>query len=114
MEEKKNIDIFEGLDLSNIDPLMKDRVNKLSDLMYTLISKRIESNISQRDLAKLSNIKQPMIARIEKMTTIPRLDTFVALILALGLDIQIVDNKDRGNIDVQVKGEMYYNNIDVK
>lgn len=45
--------------------------------------------MSQRDLAKKTGIKQPMIARIENFDTIPRLDTLVKISRALELKIEL-------------------------
>jgi len=61
--------------------------NMVSDIIVKLISKRIELKMSQRQLAEKSGIKQPMIARIEKFESIPRLDTLVRLANALSLII---------------------------
>ena len=95
MEQKNNFDIFDELDIKEIDLSIIKKVNKLSDLLYTMMKKRIDSKLSQRDLAKLTGIKQPMLARIEKMTSIPRLDTFISIIDALGLDIKLVKEDEK-------------------
>lgn len=95
MEQKNNFDIFDELDIKEKDLSIVKRVNKLSNLLYTMMKKRIDSKLSQRDLAKLTGIKQPMLARIEKMTSIPRLDTFISIIDALGLDIKLVKEDEK-------------------
>lgn len=59
----------------------------VSNLIIHLIKRRLELNLSQRDLAKMTNIKQPMIARIESGDTIPRLDTLIRIIKALDLEL---------------------------
>lgn len=61
--------------------------NMISDIIVKLISKRIELKMSQRQLAEKAGIKQPMIARIEKFESIPRLDTLIRLANALSLTI---------------------------
>ena len=62
-----------------------------SDLRVKLIGKLIETRrakgITQRKLAELSGIKQPMIARIEKFDTTPRIDTLAKLYYPLGLTL---------------------------
>ena len=62
-----------------------------SDLRVKLIGKLIEARrakgITQRKLAELSGIKQPMIARIEKFDTTPRIDTLAKLYYPLGLTL---------------------------
>ena len=53
MEQKNNFDIFDELDIKEVDLSIVKKVNKLSDLLYTMMKKRIDSKLSQRDLAKL-------------------------------------------------------------
>ena len=48
--------------------------------------------MSQRELAKKTGIKQQMIARIEKMESIPRLYTLIKVLNALDLNIGLKDN----------------------
>ena len=48
--------------------------------------------MSQRELAKKTCIKQPMIARIEKLESIPRLDTLIKILDALDLNICLKDD----------------------
>ena len=59
----------------------------VSNLIIRLIKRRVELNLSQRELAKMTNIKQPMIARIESGDTIPRVDTLLKIIRALNLEL---------------------------
>ena len=59
----------------------------VSNLIIRLIKRRVELNLSQRELAKMTNIKQPMIARIESVDTIPRVDTLFKIIRALNLEL---------------------------
>ena len=59
-------------------------------LIGELIKARNEQNISQKELEYLSGIKQPSIARVEKMNTDPRLHTLIKLLLPLGKTLVIV------------------------
>ncbi|MBR1819670.1 MAG: helix-turn-helix transcriptional regulator [Neisseriaceae bacterium] len=59
-------------------------------LIGELIKARNEQNISQKELEHLSGIKQPSIARVEKMNTDPRLHTLIKLLLPLGKTLVIV------------------------
>ena len=59
----------------------------VSNLIIRLIKRRVELNLSQRELAKMTNIKQPMIARIESGDTMPRVDTLLKIIRALNLEL---------------------------
>ena len=46
-------------------------------LMGEIIAARKEQGISQRELGKLTGIKQPVIARIESGQSIPRINTLI-------------------------------------
>ena len=65
-----------------------------SDLRVAIISELIkarqENNISQRDLEKLSGVKQPIISRMEAGTTSPQLDTILKLLAPLGKTLAVV------------------------
>ena len=58
---------------------------------------REEQGISQRRLADLSGIKQPMIARIEKDSTSPKLETVLKLLLPLGKTLVIAPLNEAAN-----------------
>ena len=83
--ETKKFNLFENIELSEEDKEYFKFSNMVNEVIIQLITRRIELNMSQRDLAKISGIKQPMIARIEKFDSIPRLDTIVKIAYALGL-----------------------------
>ena len=55
-----------------------------------LIKSRCETGISQKKLEKLSGVKQPVIARIEKGTTNPQLDTILKILIPLGKTLAVV------------------------
>lgn len=60
----------------------------------SLIGKMIEAReargYSQRELAKLSGVKQPAIARMESMRATPHIDTILKILNPLGYTIEIV------------------------
>ncbi len=60
------------------------------EIIGELIKARNEKGISQRELASLSGIAQPVIARIEKGTSSPNLETLVRLLSALGKTLAVV------------------------
>ena len=59
-------------------------------LMGELVKARKERGLSQRELEKISGVKQPVIARIESGVSSPKLDTVVKLLAALGKKLTIV------------------------
>ena len=68
-----------------------------SDLRVALIGEMIkarrEKGISQRELEKISGVKQPVIARMENGSTIPNLSTVLKVLTALGKTLYIGDLK---------------------
>ena len=65
-----------------------------SDLRVALISELIdarnERGITQRELEQLSGVSQPVIARMESGSTVPKLDTVMKVLAALGKTLAIV------------------------
>lgn len=59
-------------------------------LIGELIQARHEKGISQKKLEELSGVKQPVIARMEKGTTSPQLDTILKVLAPLGKTLAIV------------------------
>lgn len=66
-----------------------------AESVATIISEfhtqRMRLGYSQRDVAELTGIKQPMIARIEKGDVIPRLDTLTKLAESVRMTIRLVE-----------------------
>ncbi len=66
-----------------------------SDMRVALISEMIkarnEKGISQKKLEELSGVSQPVIARIEKGTSVPNLNTLIRLLAPLGKTLNIAD-----------------------
>lgn len=65
-----------------------------SDLRVALIGEltkaRKEKGITQQQLEKLSGVKQPVIARLEKGSTSPQLITVLKILAPLGKTLAIV------------------------
>ena len=65
-----------------------------SDLRVALINEMIKAReaqgISQRKLEELSGVSQPVIARMEKGTTSPSIDTVIKFLVPLGMTLKIV------------------------
>lgn len=58
-------------------------------LIEYIVDFRKQNEISQQNLAKMSGISQPNIARIEKKTIDPQLSTLLKITNALGLKIEL-------------------------
>lgn len=59
-------------------------------LIGEFIKVRQEKGISQKQLEEMTGIKQPVIARMEKGTSCPRIDTLLKALGALGKTLAIV------------------------
>ena len=66
-------------------------------LCYTVIERgftvnncRKEQGITQKELEELSGVKPPVIARMEKEITNPRLDTILKVLVPLGKTLAVV------------------------
>ena len=58
-----------------------------------LVKARQEQGFSQKKLEELSGVKQPIIARMEKGTTSPNLNTILKVLAPLGKTLYIGDLK---------------------
>ncbi len=65
-----------------------------SDLRVQIISELIKlrknKGLTQRDVEKISGVKQPIIARMEKGETSPQLDTILKVLAAQGKTLAVV------------------------
>ncbi len=59
-------------------------------LIGELIKARQEQGLSQKKLEKLSGVRQPIIARMEKGSVSPQLDTILKVLASLGKTLAIV------------------------
>jgi len=93
LEERKT-DAVGSDALAFMDALLSPEEIAESDLRVALIGELIkarqEKGISQKKLEELSGVKQPIIARMEKGTTNPQLDTILKVLAPLGKTLAIV------------------------
>lgn len=91
-EERKEGD--EGI-LELIDSCLTEEEIAESEIRVAIISAlvqaRKEQGITQKQLEEISGIKQPMIARIERGTTVPNIETITKVLLPLGKKLAVVD-----------------------
>lgn|SRR5574344_602820 len=59
-------------------------------LIGELIKARQEKGISQKKLEELSGVKQPIIARMEKGSTSPQIETVLKVLAPLGKTLAVV------------------------
>ena len=97
MKSGKVIDTFSDYmnDETRVTPAERERINFEISLIGKMIEAREEKGLSQRELAEISGVKQPAIARLERMKATPQIDTLFRVLHPLGYTIEIVplDNK---------------------
>ena len=59
-------------------------------LIETMVQIREEKGLTQAQLAKLCDVRQPMIARMESSTHSPQIDSLLRILVPLGYTLQIV------------------------
>ena len=64
-------------------------------LIGELVKARQERGISQKKLEELSGVKQPIIARMEKGSTSPQLETVLKVLAPLGKTLAVVPIEPR-------------------
>ncbi len=85
-------EIRKELDISEED----ERIIEMEkELIRSLVAIREEQGLSQAEIAKMCNVKQPAIARMEKNTHSPQLDSLLRVLTPLGYTLQIVPLKMR-------------------
>lgn len=68
----------------------KAQIEFRTELIGELIEAREAKGLSQRDLAEISGVKQPAIARLESMRSTPQIDTLFRLLAPLGYTLSVV------------------------
>ena len=77
-------------DETRVSPVDRERINFEVSIIGKMIEAREEKGLSQRELAALSGVKQPAIARLESMKATPQIDTLFKVLYPLGYTIEIV------------------------
>ena len=92
MDNKKAIDTFSDYmnDEARVNPVERECINFEISLIGKMIEAREEKGLSQRELAEISGVKQPAIARLESMKATPQIDTLFKVLHPLGYTIEIV------------------------
>lgn len=67
----------------------RTEVDLMADIISQIIERRQEMGLSQRDLEKLTGVRQEVICRIENLKNVPQLDTLIRLMEPLGLRFSI-------------------------
>ena len=92
MLNEKVIDTYSDYinDEERVSPAERERINFEISLIGKMIEAREEKGFSQRELAEISGVKQPAIARLESLKATPQIDTLFKVLYPLGYTIEIV------------------------
>lgn len=74
----------------NISSRQETEIQLEMEIIKATVEARKRSNLSQRDLSKISGIKQPAIARIESLRGSPRLATIMKILNSMGYTLKVV------------------------
>lgn len=77
-----------------VSPEDREQINLEVALIGKMVEAREARGLSQRELAEISGVKQPAIARIESMKSTPQLDTLLKVLVPLGYTLKIVPLKE--------------------
>ena len=66
-----------------------EAIEEQAQIITAIIKQRNSKGMSQRELAKLCNMPQSSIARIETMKTAPKIDTLLKIFHNLGLKLTV-------------------------
>lgn len=88
---KKEINTFAEYmaDETRVSDAEREQINFQVALIGKMIEAREEKGLSQRELAELSGVKQPAIARVENMKSTPQIDTLFKILAPLGYTLSI-------------------------
>ena len=80
-------DIRKELDLSKEEETV---IALEKELIRTMVKIREEQGLTQAELAEMCNVKQPVIARMEKAVHSPQVDSLLRVLNPMGYTLQIV------------------------
>lgn len=66
-----------------------EEAETLASFVTSIIQRRNELGISQRELASLAGLPQSSIARLETMKTVPNIETVIKVVKPLGLQLTL-------------------------
>ena len=82
-------------DESRVTPEQRRKIDFEVELIGKMIEAREKKGYSQRELAELSGVKQPAIARMESLKSTPQIDTLLKILAPLGYTLSITPIKGK-------------------
>ncbi len=91
-KQEKNFDkaMWEDIQKALYIPDKKEDCRLRGVLINDIIDARKREGITQRQLESMSGVKQPIISRMERGTTDPKLSTVLKILSSFGKTLQIV------------------------
>jgi len=80
--------------METLDPVDRERINCKISIMSKMIEARKQKGLSQKELASIVGMKQPTIARLENLRTVPTVDTLIEVLYPLGYTLEVVPLKE--------------------
>jgi len=80
-------------DAKEINTIAKEDIEEMEELasiVNSIIDRRIELGLSQRELAELCGLPHSSIARIEACTVKPNIETIIRIMRQLGLTLKVI------------------------
>lgn len=74
----------------NISSGQESEIQLEMEIIKATVETRKKLNLSQRELSKISGIKQPAIARIESLRGSPRIATIMKILNSMGYTLKVV------------------------
>lgn len=65
-----------------------------ADCVIQIKKKMLDLNLGQRELAEMTGLKQPAISRMLNMDAVPRVDTMMKVMFALGMELKIENREE--------------------
>jgi ribosome-binding protein aMBF1 (putative translation factor) len=90
MKSISEVNTFAELMQECYTPEEREEIRFQADLLCKCSKTRREKGLSQKQLAEKSGLKQPAVARIESLSTSPRVETLIKLLYPLGYKLAIV------------------------
>ena len=85
----------------------------VSDIISRIVIERNKQGLSQRDLAKITGLKQSAIARLETLQSVPRIDTVAKICYHLNLEFELISKIEKSKYSIiykllNISSEKYY------
>lgn len=81
----------------NITPEQELEIQLEMDIIKATIEARKKSGLTQRELAKKANVKQPVIARLESRARSPRVSTLMKILYPMGYTLRVLPIEKKKN-----------------